>query len=437
MLTDNEEAFYEACGKDLGRCKLETMAADLAPTKMEANTILAKMDEWLSDEKVSRSFLSLMDTPYVQRQPYGLVLVIGAWNYPVVLTLGPAIGAIAAGNTVLLKPSEHSLATATLIANLVPKYIDSRICQVFCGDEDASKNMMDSVRFDYVFYTGGPTVGRSVYMAAAKNLTPVTLELGGKCPVFVDSNVNVEMAAKRIIWSKIFNAGQTCVAPDYVICHTDVFDELSVAIGKVLEKFLGPDPRSSPDYARIINLRHFRRLVTLLKNSEGTILYGGDSSEDDLFISPTVVKDVPADDTLMSEEIFGPILPIVTVDLVADAVQIINKGEKSLAIYVFTNDQSVFDEFKLRTSSGSLSQNNCLSHFLLSELPFGGVGHSGIGRYHGKYSIDTFSHQRAILLKSTNDVVNNSILYYPYTERQFRWISWALSKSENRSCVVM
>ncbi|KAG5443171.1 aldehyde dehydrogenase 3, member A2 [Clonorchis sinensis] len=372
--------------------------------------MLAYMDDWLKDEAVPRSFMTIMDTSYIQRQPLGVILIMGAWNYPLCTLLIPMLGALAAGNTVLLKPSEHCPTVARLLATLVPNYVDKKICQVLCGGVDVCQKLLASERFDHILYTGGVGGGRAVYAAAAKFLTPVTLELGGKCPVYVDSNVDLMMAAKRITVIKNFNCGQTCVAPDYVICHRKVLDEFLKNLGEAIEEFYGKDKRASPDLSRIINEMHWKRLTKLLSETKGKTVYGGEVVHDDLYIAPTVVIDVGPDDSLMSEELFGPILPILTVDSPKEAVELIRPRAHPLAVYVFTNSNDVFEIFKEETTSGALVQNDCGVQTLSAELPFGGVGQSGFGRYHGKHSIYTFSNPRSVMLKSRSEFINQSWL---------------------------
>ncbi|VDP86331.1 unnamed protein product [Echinostoma caproni] len=362
------------------------------------------------------------------------------------------IGAIAAGNTVVLKPSEYAPACADLMANLIPKYIEKHICQVFTGDVQFTQELLEKERFDYVFFTGGYEAGRAVYVAAAKHVTPVTLELGGKCPSYVDSRVSVEMAAKRIAFSKSFNAGQVCVSTDYVLCHKDIFEEFKRVLLDVYKEFYGENPQRTAKFSRIVNNRHFKRLTGMLANTKGKIILGGDSDAEDLFIAPTIVAYVSKDDALMREEIFGPILPIIVVDSATEAIEFINSRNKPLAIYVFTTDSNVFANFKHGTSSGAISQNDCCTHLLLtktlhaipnftplivSQLPFGGVGHSGFGNYHGRFSLETFSHKRAVLLKAQTEVVNNKFLYPPYNEDKVSWARWLLSSSERSGCSIL
>nr|QQY02511.1 aldehyde dehydrogenase family 3 member A2 [Cryptocotyle lingua] len=437
MLEENEDAILAAIGKDFYRPKNTTVFLDIVLVKREAGYLLRYMDDFLKDEAVPRSFTTVMDTCYIQRQPLGVVLIMGAWNYPLFTLLLPALGALAAGNTVLLKPSESCPNNAQLLATLVTKYMDKKICQVICGGVDVCQKLLASERFDHITYTGGIVGGKAVYAAAAKFLTPVTLELGGKCPTYIDSDVDLMLAIKRTLLVKTLNCGQTCVAPDYVLCHRDVLDELVKNLGVALEEFFGKDVRSSPDLGRMVNEMHWKRVTKLLSETKGKIVYGGDSAQDDLYIAPTVVINVKPDDSLMSEELFGPILPILTVDSPEEAIEFIRSRAHPLAVCVFTNNSDVFSKFKQQTTSGALIHNDSATHGLCPGLPFGGVGDSGFGRYLGRFSIDTFSNPRSVLLKNKSDYVYQNVVYPPYTEKKLGWIRWLMSTSEKKSCAIM
>ncbi|KAK4475886.1 hypothetical protein MN116_001132 [Schistosoma mekongi] len=437
LISENEESIVKALEKDLHRCRTESILADVDPSLGEAKTMLSSVDLWLKEESVPSSFITLMDKVTIQRQPYGVVLVISSWNFPFVLAFQPLIGAIAAGNTVLLKPSEMTPACSQLISELIPKYLDERICQVICGDGSVCKEILGTQSFDFIFYTGSATVGREIYVAAAKQLTPVVLELGGKCPVYIDSDVSLDVAVKRIIYSKLLNCGQICVAADYVLCHEKIMPVFKEKIEETIMQFLGDNPQNSPDYARIINVKHFQRLTGLLKRTKGKVVIGGVSDANDNYIAPTVVLDVDEEDILMQDEIFGPILPVLSVKSPSDAIRIINSKEKPLAIYVFTRNKSLFSDFKVATSSGAIMMNDCSVHFMIPNIPFGGVGHSGIGNYHGRYSIETFSHRRPVILKSEIEYINNKIRYYPYTESGLSWLRWSLKKSDRNGCHIL
>ncbi|CAH8612599.1 unnamed protein product [Schistosoma mattheei] len=424
LFLENEEDIVKALEKDLRRCRTESILTDIDPSVGEAKTMLSNMDSWLKEESVPSSFITLMDTVTIQKQPYGVVLIISPWNFPFILSFQPLIGAIAAGNSVLLKPSELTPACSQLIAELIPKYLDKHICQVICGDGSVSKILLETQRFDLIFYTGGTTIGREVYVAAAKKLTPVVLELGG----------NVLCILIRI---KLLNCGQICIAADYLLCHEKILPVLKERIEETIKQFLGDNPQKCPDFARIVNVRHFQRLTDLLKQTKGKVMVGGMSDVNDKYIAPTVVFDVDEEDILMQDEIFGPILPVLSVKSPSEAIRIINSKEKPLAIYVFTRNKSVFDDFKMATSSGAIMMNDCTVHTLIPNIPFGGIGHSGIGNYHGRYSIETFSHRRPVILKSEVEYINNKIRYYPYTESGLSWLRWSLKKSDRNGCQIL
>ncbi|KAL5965786.1 Aldehyde dehydrogenase family 3 member A2 [Taenia solium] len=384
---------------------------------------------------ISRTFLSMFDTVSVQPQPLGRVLVIGAWNYPIFLALCPFVGAIAAGNAVVLKPSEMAPETESLLANLLPSYVDETVCQVYTGGAERTMELLDKYRFDHVFYTGGMNAARSILSQVAKHLTPVTLELGGKSPVYVDASADLALTAKRLIWAKGLNAGQTCVVPDYVLCHAKVLNDFIKECISITEEFYGKEMEESEDFSRIVNQRHTTRLSNLLQNTKGKKVYGGKTDLEAKFIEMTIVKDVKEDDVLMQEEIFGPILPIVTVKSCDEAIDYVLRKEKPLALYVYASDSDVMEAWKSRTTSGSVVFNECIMQLAVRNLPFGGVGNSGMGRYFGQASIDTFSNLRAVLDKSTSEKFNNLFRYPPYTESSEKWIRWGFSKGDSR-CTI-
>lgn len=321
---------------------------------------------------------------------------MGAWNYPLMLSLGPLGGAIAAGNCAIIKPSEIANATSNIIATLLPRYLDKDCFKVVEGGVDITKDLLKE-RFDHIFFTGSGEVGRKVREAANAFLTPVTLELGGKCPVYIDITADLEMAARRLIWTKCINLGQTCIAPDYVLCSQEVQAELIAKIRKILSEWYGINPQDSDDLCRIINERNWQRLDAMLSGSKGQVVIGGERDKKELYIAPTVVTGVTSQDSLMREEIFGPILPILTVGDVEEAINIINNRDKPLSLYVFSTNKAVAEVFKARTSSGSMVINDAVVHLSVETLPFGGVGASGMGHYHGKYTFKCFSHSKSVL----------------------------------------
>ncbi|XP_040826692.1 aldehyde dehydrogenase family 3 member B2-like isoform X2 [Ochotona curzoniae] len=368
--------------------------------------------------------LTKLGSAFIRKEPYGLVLIIAPWNYPLNLTLMPLVGAIAAGNCVVLKPSEISKGAEKVLAEVLPRYLDQSCFAVVLGGPEETGRLLEH-KFDYILFTGSPRVGKIIMTAAAKHLTPVTLELGGKNPCYVDDNCDPQTVANRVTWFRYFNAGQTCVAPDYVLCTPETQERLLPALQSAITRFYGEDPRTSPDLGRIINQKHFQRLQALLRC--GRVAIGGQSDESQRYIAPTVLVDVQEAEPVMQEEIFGPILPIMTVGSLDEAIAFINRREKPLALYAFSNNNQVVKQLLERTSSGSFGGNEGFIYLTLSSLPLGGVGHSGMGKYHGKFSFDTFSHHRACLLAPPGLEKLNEPRYPPYNERTQQLISWALS----------
>jgi aldehyde dehydrogenase (NAD+) len=351
---------------------------------------------------------------WVEYEPYGTVLIIGAWNFPFALTLGPAVGAIAAGNTVVLKPSEIAPASSALMAELVPRYLDSDAIAVVEGDGAVSQELIDQ-GFDYLLFTGGTEIGRKVYESAAAHLTPVTLELGGKSPVIVSADADIEVAAKRIAWTKLINSGQICIAPDYVLAEAPIRDQLVDKLREAVSEFEATNPAGK----RIVNERHFDRLSSALAATRGTVAIGGGSDAAAVKIQPTVVVDPDPAEPLMTDEIFGPILPVVTVGSLDEAIDFVNARPKPLAAYLFTKTKAVRERVVREVSSGGMVINHLLFHFATHKLPFGGVGPSGTGAYHGKYGFETFSHRKTVMTKPTRPDVG-AFIYPPYTEKAWK-----------------
>ncbi|XP_069767057.1 multidrug and toxin extrusion protein 1-like isoform X2 [Narcine bancroftii] len=388
-----------------------------------------KLPEWTAPESVKKNMMTLMDTVYIHREPLGVVLIIGAWNYPLAIVLQPLVGAIAAGNAAVLKPSEVSGNTAQLLADILPQYLDKDLYPVVTGGPQEASELLKHP-FDHILYTGSTVVGRVVMEAAAKHLTPVTLELGGKSPCYVDTDCDLAVACRRIVWGRYTNCGQTCIAPDYILCDKSIQDELVKKMSSTITEFYGSDPQKSPDYGRIVNQRHFRRIMSLLEGVN--VAYGGENDEGDLYIAPTIVTDVDPDSKIMQEEIFGPLLPLVTVSSVDEAIAFINKREKPLALYLFSHNKKLVKKMIGETSSGGVTANDCLIHYSIPALPFGGVGKSGFGAYHGRFSFETFSHRRACVLKSLGMEKVNSIRYAPASDSKQKWILWLLKKRDSR-----
>ncbi|XP_062887041.1 aldehyde dehydrogenase family 3 member A2-like [Mobula hypostoma] len=425
MLTNKKDQILEALSKDLHKEKFEAEIFEILGILNDITVTLNKLPEWMAPEYVSKSMTTLMDSVYIHREPLGVVLIIGAWNYPLALVLQPLVGAIAAGNAAVLKPSEVSGNTAQLLADLLPQYLDKELYPVINGAEKEATELL-SIHFDHIFFTGSAAIGQIVMEAAAKHLTPVTLELGGKSPCYIDKDCNLDVACRRIAWAKYANCGQSCIAPDYILCDKSIQDKVAEKISSATTEFYGSNPQTSPDYGRVINQRHFRRIMSLLEGVN--VAYGGQNEEGDFYIAPTVVTDVDPDSKIMQEEIFGPVLPIVTVSSVDEAIAFINKRDKPLALYVFSHNKKLIKKMIAKTSSGGVTANDCLIHYTLHTLPFGGVGTSGLGAYHGKYSFETFSHRRACVLKSLGMEKLNSVRYAPATESKQKWTQWLLKK---------
>lgn len=426
MLDDNKDLWSAALMKDLHKPAFESELCEIMFTINEARHAHNELASWMKPEKVTKGLLFAMDDAFIRREPFGVSLIMGAWNYPLQLTLGPLVGAIAAGNCAVLKPSEMSPATAELVHKLVPSYLDPDCYAVICGGIPETTELL-KVRFDHIFYTGSPMVGKIVMAAAAPFLTPVALELGGQCPVYVDSDVDLYKVARSICWGKFMNCGQTCVSPDYVMCKPGTSVELAEKVKLVVNEFYGEDAKSHPDYCRIVNERHFDRIAKLINDDK--VVMGGVRDKSDLFIAPTMMTNVTEDDAIMQEETFGPVLPIFNVSGPDEAVEKVNKGEKPLALYCFSNSSSTQKKFVEGTSSGGCCVNDVISHMTLDSLPFGGVGNSGMGGYHGWFSYDCFSHRKSVMVKKLSMEPTMSIRYPPYSDTKMKIARMILEKS--------
>ncbi|XP_022071089.1 aldehyde dehydrogenase family 3 member B1 [Acanthochromis polyacanthus] len=434
MLKENEEKFVVALHKDLAKPRFEALLSEVDIVINDLHHTISNLSSWMQPEYVQKNLATKFDDCFVQRQPLGVVLIIGTWNYPLQLLILPMVGAIAAGNCVILKPSEVSTATDSLIAELVPKYLHQDCFAVISGGAEETKALLKN-RFDHILYTGSQNVARSILQAAAVHLTPVTLELGGKCPCFIYGQVNILYAARRLVWAKFFNAGQSCVAPDYMLCSTAIRDAILPAIRQALEEFYTKEPQKCPDYSRIVSSRHWTRLMEMLGKTSGKVVVGGESNQEEKYIAPTVVVDVAEDDVLMGEEIFGPILPILTVESLDQGIAFINSREKPLALYAFSDDSSAVKTVMEKTSSGGFCSNDSIIHMSLPSLPFGGVGASGFGCYHGRFGFETFSHRRACMLRGWALERINSLRYPPYSDERLGWLRW--TTSPKFSCSIM
>ncbi|MFH8770008.1 aldehyde dehydrogenase family protein [Streptomyces sp. NPDC017958] len=397
MLTENGADLAAALHADLGKSSTEAYRTEIDFTIREIDHTLEHLDEWLRPESAPvPAHLGADATAWTQYDPLGVVLVIAPWNYPAQLLLAPMVGALASGNAVVAKPSELAPATSAALAELIPAHLDTDAVALVEGGIPETTALL-AERFDHIFYTGNGAVGRIVMRAAAEHLTPVTLELGGKSPVFVDRGTDLDVVADRLARGKFLNAGQTCVAPDYVLTDPETATALEAALVRAVEALFGTDPQASPEYGRIVNERHFDRLSALL--GSGRVAVGGAGDRTDKYIAPTVLADVDPKSPVMQEEIFGPVLPIVTVPGLDAAIDFINDRDKPLALYVFTESEQTRGRLAAETSSGGLGYGLPLAHLTVSDLPFGGVGESGMGSYHGRYSIETFSHRKAVLAK--------------------------------------
>lgn len=425
MVQEREADILAAIAADLCKSELNAYSQEVITVLGEIDFMLKNLADWVTAKPVKKNLFTMLDEAYVQAEPLGVVLIIGAWNYPFVLTIQPLIGAIAAGNAVILKPSELSEHTAQVLAKLLPQYLDQDLYAVVNGGVKETTELLKE-RFDHILYTGNAAVGRVVMEAAAKHLTPVTLELGGKSPCYIDKDCDLDTVCRRITWGKYMNCGQTCIAPDYVLCEASLQNHIVQKIKETVQEFYGENIKESPDYERIINLRHFKRIQSLLEGQK--IAFGGETDEATRYIAPTVLTDVDPEAKVMQEEIFGPVLPIVPVKNADEAIQFINEREKPLALYIFSHNDKLIRRMIDETSSGGVTGNDVIMHFTLNSLPFGGVGHSGMGAYHGKHTFDTFSHQRPCLLKSLKGESANKLRYPPNSQSKVDWAKFFLLK---------
>ncbi|XP_022980978.1 aldehyde dehydrogenase family 3 member H1-like isoform X2 [Cucurbita maxima] len=420
LVDENQKEMIDTVHSDCSKPEFETFAHEIALLKNSCKLAIKELRHWMTPEKVKTSITTFPSSAAIVPEPLGVVLIISAWNYPFLLSLDPVVGAIAAGNAVVLKPSEISPATSSLMAKLLGKYLDPSAVKVIEGATSETSALLEQ-KWDKIFYTGSGRVGRIVMAAAAKHLTPVVLELGGKSPVVVDSQINLQVACRRIISGKWgCNNGQACIAPDYIITTKEFAPKLVETLKQELERFYGKNPMETKDLSRIVNANHFARLSKLLDDDKvsGKIVHGGERDKTKLQITPTLLLDVPRDSLIMTEEIFGPLLPILTVDKVEDSFEVVNSGTKPLAAYLFTNNKRLKDQFVACISAGGVAINDTTLHLTVSTLPFGGVGDSGMGSYHGKFSFDAFSHKKAVLYRSFAG--DAPMRYPPYTKGKLR-----------------
>ncbi|WP_424767065.1 aldehyde dehydrogenase [Paenibacillus sp. sgz302251] len=406
-----EKELIEALRLDLRKSELEAYTTELVIVIQSINHAIKHLKKWMKPLKVKTPIHLFPSRSQLLKEPYGTALIIGPFNYPFQLVIEPLIGAMAAGNCAVLKPSESTPHVSALIKRMIGESFDPAYIRVIEGERETTSALIHAP-FDYIFFTGSIPVGKIVMEAAAKNLVPVTLELGGKSPVIVDRTANLELAAKRIVWGKLMNTGQTCIAPDYVLAHEEVKNVLLSKMKEAIRSFYGSDARQTEDYGRIVNERQFDRLVSILQADQTSIVFGGGSDREELYIEPTLLDNVTWDSASMSEEIFGPLLPIMTYRHLEEALTMIKARPKPLSLYLFTEDKAVERAVLSRASFGGGCINDTVLHAASVHLPFGGVGSSGIGAYHGRYSFDVFSHQKSILIRSSK--FEPGFLFPPY-----------------------
>ncbi|WHI50238.1 aldehyde dehydrogenase family protein [Microbulbifer sp. MLAF003] len=417
MLSENEARFIGALNEDLHKAPQEAYLTEISFLYSDIDHTLKHLKKWVRQRKVSSPLLTQPAKSYIQPEPLGVILIIGAWNYPLQLLLSPLVPAIAAGNCAVVKPSELSPAVSHLIAELLPRYLDNDAFACVEGAVAETTSLLEQ-RWDHIMYTGGGRVARIIMGAASKHLTPVTLELGGKSPCIVADDADIDIAARRIAWGKFTNAGQTCIAPDYVLCTKHTADRLVPAIQLAVREMFGDSPRQSSDYGRIINTQHTLRLADLL--GDGEVIFGGDVDVDSCYMAPTLMRCVNLESPVMQEEIFGPLLPVVELDDFGKVEAFVNEREKPLALYIFTRSDAIADRVLSRCSSGNACVNDCMMFMLAQDLPFGGVGASGMGCYHGEHGFRTFSHYKAVMKRK--NILDVDLRYAPYTNRKFKWL---------------
>ena len=407
-----ENEIIQALYDDFKKPAFEAVLTETSYVIVELKDTIKNLKNWAKPKRVFPSILNFPSTDYIYKEPYGKVLIIAPWNYPFQLALCPLISAVAAGNQVVLKPSELTPKTSEIIAKIISKIFDINHVEVVEGGIEVSQQLL-AKRWDYIFFTGSVAVGKIVAKAAAENLTPVTLELGGKNPCIIDETANLKLAAKRIVWAKFMNAGQTCIAPDYILIQKDMKSHFVDYLKEEISKAYGENPIYSPDFARIVNAKNWQRLVNMIEPEK--VVFGGQSDINDCYIAPTLIEENTVDSDVMKDEIFGPILPILTYENENEIGVIISKYEKPLALYVFTENKNFSRKIIKKYSFGGGCINDAMVQFSNKRLPFGGVGHSGIGAYHGSMSFDTFSHKKSIVKKA--NWLDLPFRYAPYKDK--------------------
>uniref|UniRef100_A0AAQ6A366 Aldehyde dehydrogenase n=1 Tax=Amphiprion ocellaris TaxID=80972 RepID=A0AAQ6A366_AMPOC len=439
MLEEHECDFVDALGRDLHKPRFETVVSELILVKNEALHAINNLKKWMQPHPVERNLSTSLDECVVISEPLGVVFIMGTWCSPVQMCLVPLVGAIAAGNCAIIGPSECTAHTSDLLHRLIPFYLDNECFHVILAGTNDLPEVVE-LKFDHVLFSGkqSPAEGSRIAQAAARTLTPVTLILGGKNPCYVDQHCDINTAAQRIAWACFQNAGQSLVAPDYILCHADVKARLVQALKCCLMQFYGSDPKESRSFGRMVNLEIFNRTRDMLWRS-GKVAVGGQVIEAEKYIAPTILTEVSESDPIMQQEVFGPVLPFLTVDSVDDAITFINKQEKPLCVYAFSSNSKVTTRLMSETSSGSFCSNDCILQSMMVALPFGGVGASGMGSFHGRYSFDTFSHRKSCLLRGTRFECVTYLRYPPYEDRNLSLMAWAstLSQKSQGWCQIL
>jgi aldehyde dehydrogenase (NAD+) len=424
MLDRYEKEMFAALKKDLNKSEYEAFMSEIGFLHSEVVDALRNLEDWMRPQKVKAPFSHKGSKNFIHSEPYGVTLIIGAWNYPIQLCLAPLIGAIAAGNCAVIKPSEFTPNVSHLLAKMIHETFDENYITVVEGDKEVSEQLLEQ-QFDYIFFTGSEHVGRIVMEKASKFLTPVTLELGGKSPCIIDRDAKLDIAARRIAWGKFINAGQTCIAPDYLLVHEDIKDEFIEKLKKAISKMFGSDPLQNPDYTRIVSEKHVQRLRSFLNH--GNILLGGEFDEQKQLIAPTIIDDITWDDPVMKEEIFGPLLPLFTFKDLKEVQAHVRNAPKPLSLYYFSENNEKQKWIVKNITFGGGCINDTMMHFGNPHLPFGGVGGSGLGSYHGKASFDTFSHKKSVMKQTT---AFDLAFRYPGSKMGLRILKKVMKKSK-------
>lgn len=414
VLKSEEEKVFEALKKDLMKSSFESYVTEVAMVYDEINMHIKNIKKWSKKRRVKTPLVQFPAKSFIQLEPYGVVLIIGPFNYPFMLTMDPLIGAIAAGNTAVIKPSESAPETSKILKEILEKVFDEKY--VLHINPERGKEVVEELlkeKFDYIFFTGSATVGKIVMKAASQYLTPVTLELGGKSPCIIDKDCKLELAARRIVWGKLLNSGQTCVAPDYLYVHKDIEEEFIKKLEEEIKNQFGDNPLESEDYSKMVNEREFNRVLSYIDKEK--LVFGGNYNRKTFQIEPIILKNVTWNDPVMEREIFGPIFPILPFEDLDEVIRLVNSKDKPLAIYYFSEDKNKIEKVLNSTSSGGVTINDTLVHVSSSYLPFGGVGNSGMGEYHGKYSFDLFSNKKGVMNRKT--FLDLKIRYAPFQNK--------------------